>query len=428
MTPESTIEVDLRAIADNFAVIRQACAVEDDSPDTPPVQICAILKADGYGMGASRIAKRLEIAGVDMIGVFTPDEARSMLTSIVRTPLLVLSPLRDLERGDALYRAATTGRLHLTVHDSEQLDALIWLADRFGLILPLHVEINTGMTRGGVAIEDADRVLQRIADRRRLRLAGLSTQFACAGSDPDFTEEQAARFFDFVDEVDRLIPDDCLLHAANTCALFRSADHHLDMVRVGLALFGCAEEEMERLDEADLIDHARRLEPAIRWTTRIVHVATIPEGQSVGYGATWTAPRESRIALLPVGYADGYPLGLSNAGVVRVRAGEDGDDWLEAPVVGRVSMDQTTIDVTELPESAARVDAEVELIGRDREAQTHLPAVAKAAGTISHQVLCGVGARVKRRYISADCGDPAALHTTIPATRGSLSSLAAQSR
>ena len=428
MAPLSTLEINLNSIAHNLSVVRDACAVENDDNSAPPVQVCAVLKAGAYGLGASRIANRLEIAGVDMIAVFAADEARALLTSVVRTPLLVLSPMRDLERGDALYRAATTGRLHLTVHDAEQLDALIWLADRFGLILPLHVEINSGMSRGGVAISDADRVLQRIADRRRLRLAGLSTQFACADSDAAFTDDQASRFFDFVDEVDHLIPDDCLLHAANSFAVFRSADHHLDMVRVGLALYGFAAEEMTSVEDTGLLDHARRLEPAVRWTTSIVHVANIREGQRVGYGAAWRAPRDARVALAPVGYADGYPLSVAGAASVRIRAEDDSREWHEAPVVGRVSMDQMTIDVTDLPEEIVRIGAEVEIVGCDRDAPTHLPTLARAAGTVSHQFMCGIGPRVKRVYKAAEGADPAALYTTIPASRGSLTSLGAQAR
>ncbi|RMD65907.1 MAG: alanine racemase, partial [Planctomycetota bacterium] len=415
MAPVSRLEVNLSAIAHNLGVVKRACALGDDDPAAPPVQVCAVLKADAYGLGASRIAKRLEIAGVDMIAVYTADEARALLTSIVRTPLLILSPLRDLERGDALYRAATTGRLHLTVHDAAQLDALIWLAERFGLILPLHLEVNTGMSRGGVAIEEAPRLLQRIHDRRRLRLAGLSTQFACARDDAAFTDEQANRFFELVEEVDLLIPDDCLLHAANSFATFRSVEHHLDMVRVGLALFGYVAEELAGADDPALLDLARQLVPAVRWTTSVAHIARIPQGQCVGYGATWRAERDSRIALAPVGYADGYPMTLANRGVVRVRMSEEDGQWREAPVVGAVSMDQITIDATDLPEDVAQVGAEVELVGCDRDASNHLPALAAQAQTISHQLLCSVGPRVKRVYISGEASDPAALHTSIPA-------------
>jgi len=424
VAPVSKLEVNLSAVAHNLEVVRRACALGDDDPTAPPVQVCAVLKADAYGLGASRIAKRLEISGVDMIAVFTADEARALLTSIVRTPLLILSPLRDLERGDALYRAATTGRLHLTVHDEAQLDALIWLAERFGLILPLHLEVNTGMSRGGVAVDLAPRLLQRIHDRRRLRLAGVSTQFACARDDADFTDEQASRFFELIEDVDQLLPDDCLIHAANTFAAFRSLEHHMDMVRVGLALYGYAAEELEGADDPALLELAAQLQPAVRWTTSVAHVARIPEGACVGYGARWRAPRDSRIALAPAGYADGYPMALANQGVVRLRMGDEDSQWREAPVVGAVSMDQITIDVTDLPEQVAQVGAEVELVGADRGAPNHLPTLAAKAGTISHQLLCSVGPRVQRVYISGETSDPAALHTSIPATRGSLLSMA----
>jgi alanine racemase len=150
-------------------------------------------------------------------------------------------------------------------------------------------------------------------------------------------------------------------------------------------------------DAFELRDLASRLEPAVRWTTEVAHLQWIDAGERVGYGGTWTAPRRTRVALAPVGYADGYPLSLSGTGVVRLRTG---DAWAEAPVIGRVSMDQITIDVTDVPGGTAGIGSEVELVGTDRDAPTHLPEVARRAGTISHELLCRLSRRARRRYES----------------------------
>ncbi len=219
------------------------------------------------------------------------------------------------------------------------------------------------------------------------------------------------------------------LHAANSCAAFRSSKYHGNLVRVGQSLYGFVGDDFadkkseEQGDDGkatgpEFAREARDLRPAVRWTSSIVQVKEIPEGSLVGYGCTWRAPRRTRIALIPVGYADGYARSLSNVGVV----GLTGRPWDKlggagsapesspaafAPVVGRVSMDQITIDVTDAPEGAWRLGMEVEIVGRDRRAPNYLPRIAQSAGTITHEIMCGIGPRVERvyRYPSASSAD-----------------------
>jgi len=394
MLSTSTITVDLGAVERNLAAIRDTLDAGDGSD---PVRICAVIKADAYGLGAVRLAHRLEKCGVEMFGVYTLEEAVELLAASVRTPILVMSPVRSIADSDALYRAVSHGRLHFAVHSLEQAECLGRQADRFGVEIPAHLDLNTGMNRGGVRLEEAGEVLESLLAHRRMILAGVSTHFASAERDAAATAEQARRFEAFLAEHADRIPPKAVRHAANTFGLFRSRSTHLQMVRVGFALAGYGEEEMGDPGAFELLGFARRLEPAVRWVTEIAHLQWVDAGERVGYAGTWTAPRRTRVALAPVGYADGYPWSLSGTGVVRLRAG---DEWLEAPVIGRVSMDQITIDVTDVPAGGAAIGSEVELIGTDRDAPTHLPEVARRAGTISHELLCRLSRRARRRYES----------------------------
>lgn len=396
MDPTSRIEIDLDTIAHNLAVVRTAA---------PDVAVCAVLKADGYALGSARLARRLAASGIDMLAVYTPEQARTLLDLNIAAPILLLMPIRRLERDDRLYRAASLGGLHLTAHDASNLQAIVQIADTLGIALPVHLEIDTGMSRGGAPLRDASGLVARINEHPRLRLAGVFTHYASADSDPELTETQTRRFRDWLDAESPNIPEDCLIHQANTFATFREPSTHARMVRVGLALLGFAHEEFAEPDTFSLAHHARELQPCLRWASNIVHVKIIPSGTPVGYGATWTSQRPSRIGLVPVGYADGYPLALSSTphyhparvGIVidsRIRA--------FAPVVGRVSMDQITIDLTDLPAEDVGVGTEVELISREKNAPNSLPTLANRADSISHELLCRLSPRIPRLYRSGE--------------------------
>ncbi|TVQ32628.1 MAG: alanine racemase [Phycisphaeraceae bacterium] len=403
----SRLEIDLTAIERNVATMRRVCSASQGRS----VGVCAVLKADAYGLGAPRVAKRLEIAAVEMVAVFTPDQARSLVESAIRCPILVLMPVRSFNRTDTLHRALVEGRLHLSVHDEQQLQSLISHTDRFGLRLPVHVEVNMGMNRGGARPDEAERLLKRIHAHPRLILAGLYTHFPSADTDNSATRELAIAFESWRRSVADSMTDACIVHMANTFGAFRSHELHADMVRIGLALIGYAQEEIADPDACELVEHAGSLLPAVRWSSQIVHVSQVSKGETVGYGGAWKAKRRTRLGLVPVGYADGYPLTLSDRGRVGVKIGAEGgaQETAFAPVVGRVSMDQITIDITDLPEDAVGVGTGVELIGLDREAPNHLPTLARTAGTISHDFLCGLSSRVQRAYRSTDSQTTAAV-------------------
>ncbi len=397
MHQPSRIEIDLGAIEHNVATIRRACA-RGGADGAASVSLCAVLKADGYGLGAVEIARRLERCAVELLAVYSPTGAARLVEAGITTPVLILMPIDGVSFDGALYQAARQGRVHVAVHSPGQLEALGASAGLLGVRLPVHVEVDTGMSRGGSTPDVATALLERIAASDSLLLAGVYSHLAGADRDEAFSRAQRAAFGAWVASVRRLMPPGCATHMANSFGVFRSGAFHFDMVRVGLALLGYASEEFRDPEHESLRAEADALRPAVRWVSRIVHATNIAPGAPVGYGSTWRAARPTRLGLVPVGYADGYPLSLGNRAVVGLDVGK-GQSVL-APVVGAVSMDQITIDLTDAPPSVG-VGSPVELIGTDKASPTHLPRVAAAAGTISHELLCGLSARVARAYVGA---------------------------
>lgn len=475
--PTSRLEIDLAAIGRNYETFRAMLDAPPPSsgastdPDAPSAAeptrprhrkaICAVLKQDGYGLGALRIAKKLAACGTEMLAVYSLDEARALAEAPIATPILVLMPVRTVDRQDPVYRLVVRGRLHFVIHDLEQVGDLAGVGSRLGLRLPVHVQLDTGMSRGGAMAPDARRIIELVLAAPRLQLAGLMTHFSSPATDPEYTREQARAFRAFVDDARPLIapaiaaynaaPSGAMLppaapmgtggaqavaggigfaiHAANSAAAIRGRTLHASMVRIGQGLLGYGYESFTDPLAAEFASLAQRLTPVVRWLSRIAHIHEVPAGWPVGYARTHICSRPSRIGLVPVGYADGYPIALSNTGRVsltghlydrqRPGAGERVELYsrpASAPVVGRVSMDQITIDLTGVPESLARVGAEVELFGRDSTAPTHIPTVAALAGTITHDLLCRVGPRVERVYIApADADEPTPSSTRAPA-------------
>jgi alanine racemase len=451
----SRLEIDLGAIERNFARVAR---IVGPGPDRTigGAGICAVLKQDAYGMGAARIARRLAVAGARMFAAYNLDEARGLFESVPDAPILVLMPVAGVDRNDPLYRAASGGRLHLVIHDLDQLVAVSELAGRVGVSMPVHVQVDTGLSRGGERPDEAARIVERVLTSSRVRLAGLMTHFSSPGDDPAHTDGQWNMFREFVDRMSPVLKSavtnghgagtvrgaargnlaELEVHAANSCGAFRSRRYHGTMVRIGEALYGMVGGAVwgkagPGIAEMEFGAAAVEMEPAVRWTSTISHIEEIPAGWPVGYGSTWQAPKRTdgkptRIALIPVGYADGYPRSLGGAlkggpGMVgftgrkwdrrtihatHLGPHEAGYETLFAPIVGRVSMDQITVDVTDLPEShivpgRAGLDlagSEVELVGVDPSAPNHLPALASAGGTIAHEMLCRMGPRLERVY------------------------------
>jgi alanine racemase len=416
MDDTSHVEIDLSAVDQNIVRLRELIG--------PGVRICPVLKSNAYGLGAVRVARRLALSGIDMCAVYTPAEANELLAAGIPGTMLVLMPVHQVGRNDPLYRGLITGRVHLTAHDAHHVAALAALADHFAVEIALHLEIDTGISRGGCNEADAPAVLRQIAVHPRLRLAGVFSHFSCADRLLARTHEQMARFEQLLTECANWIPDDCLIHVANTSATLRSTRFHKTMVRVGAAWAGYGPDRLQ--GEGTCLIDRKQLRPVVTWISRLVQVKRIPTGTGVGYGLTWTAPRPTTLGIIPVGYADGFPTMLARRddrpdtpACVGVRAETRGRHRMAfAPIVGAVSMDLLTIDLTDIMdafgETAVGVGTMIELIGADHDAPNHMPTLARAAGLLPYQILCGLAGTLPRRYV-----EPARAAVVTTVNRGS---------
>jgi alanine racemase len=330
------------------------------------VKLIAVVKADAYGHGAIPVARAALAAGAWGLAVSTLEEAAEV-RDLASTGDQVLV-MGGLLPGDA-ERAAELG-CAVTCH-SEQLAHALAAAASPVRPLPVHLEVDTGMGRLGCAPAEAPALARLIAANPGLRLAGVYTHLAVSESDPEFTRNQHRLFMTVLEG---LGVDPGLRHANNSAAALRYPDLALDAVRVGIALYGCEGEG---------------LRPALALRGLVTHVKTVPVGATVGYGATWRAQRETRVATVAMGYADGVHRARANRGDVLVRG-------RRAALIGRVSMDAVTLDVSEVPDVV--VGDAATFIGGDGEEAISAAEAAGWSGTISYEVLTAIGRRVERRY------------------------------
>ena len=362
-------DIDLAAFDRNVEAI--ASRVPDGA------NVIAMLKADAYGHGAIELARRCtRHAAIAMAGVALIEEAIELRTAGIELPILVVGPLNEQQVRRALDLGVTLG-----VPGPEELEIAARVArDRD---VAIHLKIDSGMGRMGTVETELPRAVELIRSAPRLRVDAIYTHFANASDPGDpFTDEQLARFDTLVETLREAGVDAPRHHVANSAATLRGIVRG-DYVRVGLALLGA--EPLDRIDGAP----TPRLEPLMRWRTEIVRLKELPTGHGIGYGTTFRTTRGSRIATLPVGYADGYNRLLSNRGEVLVRG-------RRAAVVGRVSMDLVTVDVTDVPDAA--VGDEVVLLGRQQNEEIAVEELASKLDTISYEVFCGVSGRVPRVY------------------------------
>ena len=322
----------------------------------------AVVKANGYGHGAVPVARAALGGGATWLAVSTLEEARELTGLVHPERILVMGGLVPEQA-----RAAAASGFSIGV-SSPDFSRALGESDE---VVPVHLKIDTGMGRFGASPDEAASLAKLIQDSPGLRLAGTWTHFASAESDPTMTRAQFARFDAALDTLD-LEPG--LRHACNSAAALRYPEMALDAVRTGIALYGC--------EWPDAI-------PALSLHSVVAHVKTVAPGDTVGYGGTWAATAPSRVATLAIGYADGVLRARSNRGHVLIRG-------RQAPLIGTVSMDSITIDVTGVPGVA--VGDVVTLIGADGDERITAEQVAEWSGTISYEVLTAIGPRVKRRY------------------------------
>jgi alanine racemase len=363
--------VDLAAIQRNLARIRQVVG--------PAVQIFGVVKADAYGHGAVAVARAIEPL-CSALAVSLVEEGMELRAAGIRAPIVVLGAYYNRHQD-----AVLSERLTPVVYDLGELERFAAAAGRRGRPAGIHVKIDTGMSRLGVSVDQLDAALARLRELPMLRLAGLCTHFASAdGPDERVTQDALGLFERCAEKARAAFPElapQMITHAANSAATVRFPAARLHAVRPGLALYGAMPSRWGSLPDQEL-----GLEPALRLTTRIMAVHEIPVGATVSYGGLWRAERPSRIATLPVGYADGYPRHVRGACVLV--------GGRRVPVVGAVCMDMLMVDVTDVP--AAGVGATVTLIGRDGAEAITVDDVAAWASTINYEILCGISKRVPR--------------------------------
>ncbi len=362
-------EVDLAALVRNLRTLRSVAA---------GAAVLAMVKADAYGHGAALVAPALEAEGVELLGVALIEEGLALRRAGLTTEILVLGGA--YEGG---WEAMVSAGLCPAVFRVDHLEALAEAARRLGAKPRAHLKVDTGMARLGAQPQEVAGLLVR-ARALQVDIQGVMSHFANADlADAAVTEDQLRKFQAVLSEVETAGVRPRWRHLANSAALVALPEARdgttLNLVRPGLALYG--------ISPAPWIVPPRALEPVLSWKTAVVHLKTVPPGTAVSYGGTWTARRTTRIATLPVGYADGYPRRLSNRGQVLVRG-------QRAPVVGRVCMDLCMVDVTDVP--GAAVGDEVVLLGRQAGAEVGAVEVAQWLETMPYEVLCGIGARVPR--------------------------------
>lgn len=347
-------------------------------------RIWGVLKADGYGHGAPAVARTLERAGIDGLCVALLEEAVELREAGIRSPILVMGGYYGRAWDELLAH-----RLTPVIYEPSQVEGLAYELRHVGgdSSLGVHLKVDTGMGRLGCMPEELPRILGALSDFPEVKLDGLMTHLACADADAlDEVNQQLGIFENVTASIRRAGLSPSVRHAANSAAMLRCASTLYDIVRPGIALFGVA-------PRADL---RAGLRPVMRVRTEIVALRDVPKGAAVGYGWTWRAERPSRIATIPIGYADGLHRDLANTGHALVRG-------KRAPIVGAMSMDLTMIDVTDHPGVSLRDEAVVlgpqeGPLGKD---VITADEIAELSHTISWEVLTHVSRRVPRFYRDA---------------------------
>lgn len=362
-----------RAVIDLGAIVENAREVKRVVGDG--VDVLAVVKADAYGHGAVPVARALsERAGVSGLAVSLVEEGLELRQAGVRGPILVMGGVYAGAHRELLARDLVP-----IVSDPTDLEPFARAAAALGRRARVHLKVDTGMGRLGVRPERLGAFLDEVVGRPEIEVVGFCTHLASAeAEDGAQTREQLSRFSAARDALAaRGLAAGVLVHAANTAATFRHPEARFHAVRPGLALYGGGA-------------LGPPLRPAMRFVTAIAQLRDLEPGDPVSYGALWRAPRRSRIATLPVGYADGYPRRLGGRAEVLISG-------RRCPVVGAVCMDMTLVDVTELGD-AVSVGDEAVLLGAQGEERITAAELAERAGLIEYEITCGVSKRVPRVY------------------------------
>ena len=363
------VKIDLDAIAANFDAIREKAGVP----------VMAIVKADAYGHGAIQVARLLQDKCA-FFGVSSMLEAMELRQAGLSTPILILghTPVHA-------YPTAIAEGIRPAIFHYEDALALSDAAVRLGKSAPFHFAVDTGMSRIGFqATEESAALCAKIASLPGLQAEGLFSHFATADCADLSRAEAQARLFDDFDAMLKArgvhIP---IRHLDNSAGLMNFRCHY-EMVRSGIVTYGM-------YPSTEVSPDLLELKPALQWLSRVTHVKTLPAGREISYGGTYVTDRETRVATVPVGYADGYRRSLSGKFHVLIHG-------KKAPILGRICMDQLMVDVSDIPET--QVNDRVTLVGRDGDEEITMETIAAMADSFNYEFVCGISRRVPRIYLS----------------------------
>jgi len=359
-------EVDLNALEYNFNQVKKAVS--------PGTRILATIKADAYGHGLIPVARKLARCGADYFGVASIDEGIKLRKSGINTPVLILGLILKED-----IPAVLKNKLIPTVCSYDQASEFDRLGRKLGRKVLLHIKVDTGMGRIGVDHVEAFDLIRKIHRLKFAGIEGIFTHFAFADMDRDFTSRQITLFNRLIARLKDNGINIPLVHSANSMGVLAYRNSHFNMVRPGLVLYGLYPAEKLRV----------RLKPVLSLKTRVVYIKSVPRGTGISYGHIYSTKSKTAVITLPIGYGDGYPRNLSNIAPLLIK-GE------RFKICGRICMDQIMADVGDFK---VRLGDEVVLIGSQGRNRITSEELAGLSGTISYEIVCGLGSRIPRVYI-----------------------------
>ncbi len=365
------VEINLDALECNFDAVREAL------PEN--IKILAVVKANAYGHGAIGVAKFLEDKA-DYLAVAATDEALELRKNGINCPILILG---HIPYGD--YDNIVKYNITPTISDFYEAELLSKAAVKAGVTVPLHIAVDTGMNRIGFLINaESVKEIKEINSLPNIKIEGVFSHFAAADiRDKIYTLKQVEKFDEFIKTLSAEGVNAPIKHLYNSAAI-ADLEKKYDMVRQGIILYG-----LKPSDEVEF-NNINIPQPVMSMKTRVVQVKTLPEGESISYGCTYTTEKETRVATLCAGYADGVTRVLSNNGEVLIRG-------KRAKIIGRVCMDQFMVDVTDIPDVEAGDTATI--FGSDGNETISVDEIAKKANTINYEIICNINSRVTRVYM-----------------------------
>jgi alanine racemase len=362
--------IDLGILEENLRMIKSRITAE--------AKVLCVVKANAYGHGAVEVSQRLETAGVDYLGVATIDEGIELREKGIRLPILVMSGLFPWDEIGPVIKNG----LSVVIYDANMLKKIVDKCPSFEKPLKVHIKVDTGMGRLGFSVNDMAFVGQQLKNARNIVCEGLMSHFASSEIRDDYGLRQVALFREALSALTGVGITPNITHMANSGAMIEYPEAHFDMVRVGISLYGSY--------PARILADKLCLKQVMKFVTKIALIREFPAGYALSYGRTYATGKTTRIAYIPVGYADGYPRSLSNKGFVLIKD-------TKCSIVGIVCMDWSLVDITDV--DGVDVGEEVVLLGQSNTQTITADELAEYAGTIPYEILCKISKRVPRFYV-----------------------------